>query len=100
MLDRTSRPLASCRITRVEPGALGTTIPWPPVGRFSSTPEYAATSRKMADIPKDNTTSPDLFVALFGGTRMGPTASYTRVLENSKLMWTNQVFYAAFFSAK
>src|SRR5262249_14895095 len=24
----------------------------------------------------------------------------TRVLENSKLMWTNQVFYAAFFSAK
>src|SRR6516164_1570082 len=51
MVDRTSRPPPSSRITRVEP-PLGTTIPWPPVGRFSSTPEYAATSRKIAAIPR------------------------------------------------
>ena len=50
-MDRTPRPLASCRITRVEP-PLGTTIPCPPVGRFSSTPEYAVTSRKVAAIPR------------------------------------------------
>src|SRR5262249_44741070 len=51
MVDRTSRPLPSSRITRVEP-SLGTTIPWPPVGRFSSTPESGATSRKIAAIPR------------------------------------------------
>src|ERR1700720_1908432 len=51
MVDRTSRPLPSCRITKVEP-PLGTTIPCPPVGRFSSTPEYAVTSRKVAAIPR------------------------------------------------
>jgi hypothetical protein len=48
-VDRTSRPLASSMITRVEP-PLGITIPCPPEGSFSSIPEYAATSRKFATI--------------------------------------------------